>query len=206
MNKSYMISGSYGNITVDMNGVILSKDLDESGEYDNIQNFNVLEYIKARQDSGLWNDPKAIDIVDIGYIDLDENGKQVYNDPEIGHRLHVFYNNTLWQIYNGGHSDSKVKTMKLNALEIEREIRKDHEFYADLIEDSMMEEMEGLELENPTKKSFRVWAKMTTYCYIDVKANDQDQAETMAKDMDGGDFISTDDGDWEIVSSLTEEK
>ena len=52
-------------------------------------------------------------------------------------------------------------------------------------------------------ETYRVWYKMTTYCYADIKAENESEAEAIASNMDGADFISTDDGDWEY--SKTEE-
>lgn len=43
-------------------------------------------------------------------------------------------------------------------------------------------------------KPFRVNAKVTTVCYIDVMAHDEAHAMELAEDIDGGDFI-TDDKD-----------
>ena len=51
---------------------------------------------------------------------------------------------------------------------------------------------------------YRVWAKMTTYCYIDVEAEDEDAALEFAEDADGGDFINSDEGDWEILDDEVE--
>lgn len=45
---------------------------------------------------------------------------------------------------------------------------------------------------------YRVWAKMTTYSYLDVEADCVDEAETIAKNTDGGEFITTNDGNWEV--------
>lgn len=45
---------------------------------------------------------------------------------------------------------------------------------------------------------YRVWAKMTSYAYLDVEADCVDEAETIANNTDGGEFISTEDGDWEV--------
>lgn len=55
------------------------------------------------------------------------------------------------------------------------------------------------------QKSFRVWAKMTSYAYLDVKANSKEEAEKIAEDTDGGEFISTNEGDWEIMTDSTSE-
>ena len=52
---------------------------------------------------------------------------------------------------------------------------------------------------------YRVWAKMTNYCYLDVEADTIDEAEKIAEDADGGDFINSDEGDWEIMYDSTEE-
>ena len=52
---------------------------------------------------------------------------------------------------------------------------------------------------------YRVWAKMTNYCYIDVGAEDENAALEFAEDADGGDFINSDTGDWEIMYDSTEE-
>ena len=54
---------------------------------------------------------------------------------------------------------------------------------------------------------YRVWAKMTTYCYLDVEAEDAYEANEIAENTDGGDFIEDSDpynGDWEIMESETE--
>lgn len=39
-------------------------------------------------------------------------------------------------------------------------------------------------------KTFRVYAKVITYCYIDVKAKSKEEAEAEAMETDGGDFIT----------------
>ena len=55
------------------------------------------------------------------------------------------------------------------------------------------------------KKTFRVQAKVTTFCYIDVEASSIEEANEKAEQMDGGDFITTDEGDFNILDSLTKE-
>ena len=48
---------------------------------------------------------------------------------------------------------------------------------------------------------YRVWAKMTSYSYVDVEADSESEAMSMAEEIDGGEFIGDDDplsGDWEI--------
>lgn len=40
------------------------------------------------------------------------------------------------------------------------------------------------------EQTFRVYAKVVTYCYLDVTAKSQDKAEEIAQDTDGGDFIT----------------
>ena len=51
---------------------------------------------------------------------------------------------------------------------------------------------------------YRVWAKMTTYCYIDVEAEDEEAALEFAEDADGGDYINSNEGDWEILDDEVE--
>ena len=51
---------------------------------------------------------------------------------------------------------------------------------------------------------YRVWAKMTSYAYIDVDASSKEEAEKIAEKTDGGEFIPTEDGDWEIMDSTDE--
>lgn len=43
------------------------------------------------------------------------------------------------------------------------------------------------------KKIFRVYAKVVTYSYLDVEADDKDEAEEIAENTDGGDFIADDE-------------
>lgn len=49
------------------------------------------------------------------------------------------------------------------------------------------------------KKTYRVWAKVTSYCYLDVEASSEDEAFAIADDTDGGDFIPCDDGEFEVM-------
>ena len=51
---------------------------------------------------------------------------------------------------------------------------------------------------------YRVWAKMTSYAYLDVDASSKEEAEKIAEEIDGGEFIPTEDGDWEIMDSTDE--
>ena len=50
------------------------------------------------------------------------------------------------------------------------------------------------------EKTFRMHAKFESHCYVDIKAKTQDEAYEIARDMDGGDFISSEerDGSWEV--------
>ena len=41
------------------------------------------------------------------------------------------------------------------------------------------------------KKKYRVWAKMTSYSYLDVEAESEDEAINIANETDGGEFIPT---------------
>ena len=58
-----------------------------------------------------------------------------------------------------------------------------------------------------TSKRYKVFAKMSTYLYVYVDANSNDEAMEIARDMDGGEFIPFDqgivaDGNWEIVDAF----
>ena len=51
------------------------------------------------------------------------------------------------------------------------------------------------------KKQFQVCAKMTSYCYLPVEAESEEEAIKIAEHTDGGDFEQNElEGDWEIVS------
>jgi len=56
-------------------------------------------------------------------------------------------------------------------------------------------------------KNFRVYATMTELLFIDIKANNLEEAIAIAEETDGGDFISGEcqNGTWEINPELTEE-
>jgi len=41
-------------------------------------------------------------------------------------------------------------------------------------------------------KTFRVWAKCISYCYVDVQAETENDAIDKANGIDGGDFINDD--------------
>lgn len=48
-------------------------------------------------------------------------------------------------------------------------------------------------------KTYRVWAKMTTWAYLDVEAENEREAWNIANETDGGEFICNESkGDWEI--------
>ena len=49
-------------------------------------------------------------------------------------------------------------------------------------------------------KTFQVTAKFTTYCNVEIWAEDEDDAYRKAKEMDGGSFEPWEHGDWEISS------
>jgi hypothetical protein len=55
------------------------------------------------------------------------------------------------------------------------------------------------------KKTFRVQAETITYCYVDIEAKSIEDANEKAEQMDGGDFITTDEGDFNVLDSLTKE-
>lgn len=49
-------------------------------------------------------------------------------------------------------------------------------------------------------KKFKVLASYTSYCTIDIEAENEDQAWELARDMDGGSFepVRGWDGEWHI--------
>lgn len=49
-------------------------------------------------------------------------------------------------------------------------------------------------------KTFKVTAKFTTYCTIEIKAEDEHEAYLKGKELDGGDFEPHEHGDWEIYN------
>lgn len=56
---------------------------------------------------------------------------------------------------------------------------------------------------------YKVFAKMSTYLYVHVDADSEDDAIDMAKNIDGGDFIPLNQGiiecgDWEIMDAEIE--
>lgn len=58
-------------------------------------------------------------------------------------------------------------------------------------------------------KRYKVFAKMTTYLYVHVDAESEDDAIDIAKNMDGGDFIPINqgivaEGDWQITDAHLE--
>lgn len=55
-------------------------------------------------------------------------------------------------------------------------------------------------------KTYRVRAVMTSVCYLEVKAEDEEDAYRQGKDADGGIFTEEEgEGDWEITE-VTEVK
>lgn len=55
---------------------------------------------------------------------------------------------------------------------------------------------------------YRVFAKMVSYCYVDIEAESKEEAEMVAEDIDGGDFEPYDNGQcgsWEICPEMTRE-
>lgn len=50
-------------------------------------------------------------------------------------------------------------------------------------------------------KTYRVWAKTIGYCYLDVEAEDEEEAWNIADNTDGGEFTPTADGEFEIMDS-----
>ena len=55
-----------------------------------------------------------------------------------------------------------------------------------------------------SKETYRVFAKITTFCYIDVEADSQLEALQVGYKTDGGDFTTEegqDDGIWDIYDA-----
>lgn len=60
-----------------------------------------------------------------------------------------------------------------------------------------------------TMNKYKVFAKMTTYLYVYVDANNYEEAMKIASDIDGGQFIPLNqgivaNGDWEITDAHME--
>lgn len=49
-------------------------------------------------------------------------------------------------------------------------------------------------------KTYRVEAQYITYVYVDIEAENDDQAWAIARNMDGGDFKESGYGDWDIAN------
>jgi hypothetical protein len=49
-------------------------------------------------------------------------------------------------------------------------------------------------------KTYKVWARNVTYLYAYVEAENYEQANDLANDLDGSTFIDKGDGDWDIYS------
>lgn len=49
------------------------------------------------------------------------------------------------------------------------------------------------------KNRYRAVAKVTSYCYLDIDASNLDEAWKIAEETDGGEYIPSEEGDWEIV-------
>ena len=48
-------------------------------------------------------------------------------------------------------------------------------------------------------KTYRVWAKVIGYAYLDVEADSAEEAIAIAEDTDAGYFTDTPDGEFEIM-------
>jgi len=60
-------------------------------------------------------------------------------------------------------------------------------------------------LEGSDYMKYRVFAKMVSYCYVDIEAESKEEAEMVAEDIDGGEFEIPSDGSWEICPEMTRE-
>jgi len=55
---------------------------------------------------------------------------------------------------------------------------------------------------------YRVYAKMVSYCYIDIEADSKEEAEMFAEDIDGGEFDLYHNGideSFDIIPDMTKE-
>ena len=53
------------------------------------------------------------------------------------------------------------------------------------------------------KQNYRVYAEVSTRCYLDVEASSEEEALQIGEDADGGDFISEEDtGDWSVYQAV----
>jgi len=48
-------------------------------------------------------------------------------------------------------------------------------------------------------KKYNVTAYYTTTCFVEIEAENEDNAYDIARNMDGGSFTNSDAGDWRIV-------
>ena len=51
--------------------------------------------------------------------------------------------------------------------------------------------------------TYKILASYTVYCHLIVEADNIDEARQMAYDADGGDFSSSENGDWNIDDVIT---
>lgn len=49
-------------------------------------------------------------------------------------------------------------------------------------------------------KTYKVTASYVSYCHAEIEANSQEEAEAIARDMDGGEFIPAERDDWNVES------
>ena len=47
-------------------------------------------------------------------------------------------------------------------------------------------------------KKYKISASYTVYCSLIIEAKNEDEAREMAYELDGGDFDSDEEGDWNI--------
>ncbi len=59
-----------------------------------------------------------------------------------------------------------------------------------------LENNKWVKIEKPTH---RVWAEVTTTCYVDVVAKTKEEALEIADSLDGGDFYTDDSGTWNLT-------
>lgn len=84
------------------------------------------------------------------------------------------------------------------------EALKNYEGSSFLVNEELLEFIESTSTE---KNTYRVVAKVTTYCFLEVVAETEQNAIEIAEKTDGGDFISQEnEGEFEIISVTKNQK
>lgn len=106
--------------------------------------------------------------------------------------------------YTGKNSNgTKVSREKfLNALDKGTfDVEQTKRDNGDFSEEFLITRVITKESENKELRPFRVHATVSTMSYVDVMATDREHAMLIAEDLDSDDFITTDEGDFNIVEA-----